>query len=100
MSLVLTFLCTTNHAKALTFDGTFDFQTKLVRMNEIGLESLDKTMKFFFTENEPTEDKDQILKFVVLKDKCTKLSEDTNLSRSSISKLIRLRRKLRFQEDR
>ena len=57
-------------------------------------------MKFFFTENEPMEDKDQILKFVVEKDKCTKLSEDTNLSRSSISKLIRLRRKLRFQEDR
>ena len=60
-------------------------------MNKIGLEGLVKTMKKDFTENEPMEDNDQALKSMVEEDKCIELSEDMNLSRSSISKLVRLR---------
>ena len=60
-------------------------------MNKIGLEGLVKTMKKDFTENEPMEDNDQALKSMVEEDKCIELSEDINLSRSSISKLVRLR---------
>ena len=67
MSLLLTFLCTTNHTKALTFDRAFDFQTKLVERNRIGLEGLDKIMKKDFTENNPAEDKDQTLESMVEK---------------------------------
>ena len=96
MLLVLIFLCTTNHVKALTFDGAFDFQPKLVGRNGIGLEGLDKTMKKDFTENEPVEDKDQTLELVVEKDKCTELSEDMSLLRSSISKSVRVCQELRF----
>ena len=48
-------------------------------------------MKKDFTENEPMEDNDQALKSMVEEDKCIELSEDMNLSRSSISKLVRLR---------
>ena len=48
-------------------------------------------MKKDFTENEPMEDNDQALKYMVEEDKCIELSEDMNLSRSSISKLVRLR---------
>ena len=91
MPLVFTFLCTTNCAKALTFEEAFDFQTKLVGRNKIGLEGLDKTMKKYFTENEQMEDEDQALESVVEEDKCIELSEDISLSRSSISKLVRLR---------
>ena len=56
-------------------------------------------MKKDFSKNEPMKNKDQTLEFVVEKDKCTQLSEDMSLSRSSISKSVRLHRKLRFQED-
>ena len=56
-------------------------------------------MKKDFSKNEPMKNKDQTLEFVVEKDKCTQLSEDMSLSRSSISKSVRLRHKLRFQED-
>ena len=56
-------------------------------------------MKIFFIENEPMEYKDQTLESMIEKDKCTKLSEDMSLSRSSISKSMRLRWKLRFEEE-
>ena len=42
---MFTFLCTTNLAKALTFEGAFDFQTNLVKRNGSGLEKLDKVKK-------------------------------------------------------
>ena len=55
MSMVVTFLCTTNHAKAFTFDK-FDFQIKLVTRKGIVLEGFDNAMKKDFIENEPVED--------------------------------------------
>ncbi|RVW46815.1 Transcription initiation factor TFIID subunit 1 [Vitis vinifera] len=45
MSLVFTFLCDTNQAKALTFEGAFDFHSKLAGRNKIGFEKLDKAKK-------------------------------------------------------
>ena len=45
MSLVFTFLCDTNQAKALTFEGAFDFHRKLAGRNKIGFEKLDKAKK-------------------------------------------------------
>ena len=97
--MVFTFLCTTNHVKVLTFEGTFNFQTKLAWRNQIGLEGLDKTVKKDFTKNESVEDRDQTLESMVEEDKCIELSEDMSLLRSSISKSVKLCRKLRFQED-
>ena len=67
MSLVLTFLCTNTHIKALTFDGAFDFQTKLVERSEIGIETLDKTMKKDFIENGLAENRDQTLESLIEK---------------------------------
>ena len=85
MSLVFAFLCTTKQAKVLTFKGSFDFHIKLAKRNKIGFKGLDKTVKKDFTENEPKKNKDQTLEFTVERDKCTKISEDTSLSRSSVS---------------
>lgn len=45
MSLMFTFLCSTNQEKALTFDGAFDFHKNLARKNEIGFNKLDKAKK-------------------------------------------------------
>ena len=56
-------------------------------------------MKKDFSKNEPMKNKDQTLESMIEKDKCTKLSEDMSLSRSSISKSMRLRWKLRFEEE-
>ena len=47
MSLVLTFLCTTNQAKALTFEGAFDFQINLAEGNGIEFKKLNKAMENF-----------------------------------------------------
>ena len=69
MSLVFTFLCTTNLAKALTFEGAFDFQTKLAWKKGIGFEDLDKTKKKGFIENKSKEDKEHALEFAVVGDK-------------------------------
>ena len=95
---MFTFSCTTNQAKALTFEGAFDFQTKLDRKKGIGFEDLDKVIKKDFTKNKPNEDKDQALESTVMGDKHTEVSEDISLSRESISKSVRLRWKLKFQE--
>ena len=56
-------------------------------------------MKKDFTKNESVEDRGQTLESMVEEDKCIELSEDTSLLRSSISKSVKLCRKLRFQED-
>ena len=45
LSLVFAFSCTTNQAKALTFEGAFDFQTNLAKRNKIGFQELDKAKK-------------------------------------------------------
>ena len=54
------------------------------------IRGLEQDHEFFFIENDPVEIKDQTLESMVEKDKCTKLSEDISLSRSSISKSMRL----------
>ena len=41
----------TNQAKALTFEGAFDFQSKLAKRNGIRFKDLDKTVKKDFTKN-------------------------------------------------
>ena len=45
MSLVFTFLCATNQAKALTLEGTFVFHKKLAGEKGIESEKLDKAKK-------------------------------------------------------
>ena len=50
------------------------------------------------TKNKPEEDKDQTLKSAAERDKYTKVSEDMNLSKVSISLLVRFQQMLRFQE--
>ena len=99
MSLVFTFLSTTNQAKALTFGGDFDFQIELTRRKGIRLEDLNNAMKKDLTENELVGDKHLPLESMMEEDNRTKLSENMSLSSRSISLLVRLRRKLRFQED-
>ena len=74
----------------MTFEGTFDFQTKLVGKKGIGLGGLDNTRKKDFIENELEEDKDHALESIVVGDKCTKVSHDMSLSRESILISVRL----------
>ena len=57
-------------------------------------------MKKDSTENESMGDKPQLLESMVERDNHTALSENMSLSRSSISRLVRLRLKLQFQEGR
>ena len=56
MSLVFTFLCATNHAKALTLEGTLDLHKKLVGQNITEYDKTDKAQKNNFTEKTPKED--------------------------------------------
>ena len=51
MSMIFTFLCSTNHAKTTTFDEAFDFQIKLARRKEIKIEDLDNVVKKYLIEN-------------------------------------------------
>ena len=95
MSLVFIFLCTINQEKAFTFEGAFDFQTKLARRNGIGFKDLDKTVKKDFTENKLKKDKDQTLEFAVKPNKCIEASKDMSPFKSSVSKSKRLHWKLK-----
>ena len=45
MSLVFTFLCTTNQVKVLTFDEIFDLYKNLARKNKIRFDKLTRTRK-------------------------------------------------------
>ena len=56
-------------------------------------------MKKDLTKNELVGDKHQPLLFMVEEDNRTALSDNMSLSSSSISRSVRLRRKLKFQED-
>lgn len=77
-----TFLCTTNQAKVLIFEGAFDFQRNLIKSYKKGFEKLDKTKKKDFIVSKPKEDKGNALEYATKGDKCTELSEDMNLSRN------------------
>ena len=90
MLVVFTFLCVTNQAKALTFERAFDFQTKLTGRKVTGFKDLDKTVKKYLIENKPEEDKDQALESTLKRDKCTEVSVDTSLLRSTIFESMRL----------
>ena len=100
MSLVFTLLCTTNQAKDLTIKGTSNFQTKLVEKKGTESEWLNKARKKGFTVNKPKENKNQTLAFGANRDKCKWVREVMSLSRSSISKLESLWRKLTFVQGR
>ena len=82
----------------MTFEGVFDFQTKLVGKNGIGFKDLVKTIKKNFTEKELEEDKDHALEYVVVGDKHIEVSDDMSLSREPILVSVRLQWKLKFQE--
>ena len=96
--MVVTFLCVTNQAKALTLDETLDFHKNLIGWKETESNKLDKAKK-------------RVLLRILLKKKVPKLlhleqmetivhreREVISLLRSSISKSIRLQWKIRFQE--
>lgn len=58
MTLVFTFLCVTNQAKALTCDEAFDCHNNLARKNGIEFDKSDKAKKNDFIVNKLEEDKD------------------------------------------
>ena len=61
MSLMFTFLCATNHVKALSLDENSDFHTNLARNNGTRIDKLDKAKKKDFIKNKPEEERDQAL---------------------------------------
>ena len=95
---MFTFPCTTNQARALTFEGAFDLHKNLVIMNKTWFEKSDKGKKKNLTVNKPNEDKDQALESTTKGEKCTELREDMSLWKSSIFVSVRLWPKLKFQE--
>lgn len=75
-----------------------DFQTKSIGNDGIGSIWLDRIEINDFTINKTEKDRDQALESGPNGDKYKCEREDMSLSRSSISKSERLRRKFRFQE--
>ena len=76
---MFTFPCTTNQARALTFEGTFDLHKNLVRRNKTGFEKFDKAKKKDLIVNKLDEDKDQALESAIEGEKCTELREDMSV---------------------
>ena len=79
---MFTFPCTTNQARALTFEGAFELHKNLARRNKIGFEKFDKAKKKDLTENKLDEDKDQAIESAIEGEKCIELREDMILWRS------------------
>ena len=73
---MFTFPCTTNQARALTFEGAFELHKNLARRNKIGFEKFDKAKKKDLTENKLDEDKDQAIESAIEGEKCIELRED------------------------
>ena len=73
---MFTFPCTTNQARALTFEGAFELHKNLARRNKIGFEKFDKAKKKDLTENKLDEDKDQAIESATEGEKCIELRED------------------------
>ena len=90
-SLVFTFLCATNHAKALTFEGTFDLQINFDGKARKGSGEVEMPTQKDFTKKEPLIDNLQALESSVLGDKHTEVSEDNKFSKDTISESVRLR---------
>ena len=76
---MFTFPCTTNQARALTFEGALKLHKNLAGRNKIGFETFDKVKKKNFTENKSDDDKDHALEFAKEGEKSTELREDINL---------------------
>ena len=72
---MFTFPCTTNQARALTFEGAFELHKNLSRRNKIGFEKFDKAKKKDLTENKLDEDKDQAIEFATEGEKCIELRD-------------------------
>ena len=53
---MFTFLCATNQARALTFEGAFDLFKNLAGKNKIGFEQFDKAKKKDLIVNKLDED--------------------------------------------
>ena len=98
MSMVFTFLSVTNQAKHLTLNRACDFQTKSIGNDGVKSIWLDMIEKNDFTMNKPQENRDQALELGPDRDKCKYKREDMSLSRSSMSRSKRLRRKFRFHK--
>ena len=98
MSLVFTFLCATSQVKTFSLDETSDMHKKFFGWKRIGSDGLDKTKKNDLIVNNIKEDNDQALASRKDGDKFARVRENISLSRFSISRLVRLRQKLRFQE--
>ena len=73
---MFTFPCTTNQARALTFEGAFELHKNLARRNKIGFEKFDKAKKKDLTENKLDEDKDQAIESAIEGENCIELRED------------------------
>ena len=65
----------------MTFDRTLDFHTNLAGKKGTNTDYLDKAKKKDFTKNVFVEDRDQDLVSRIEGDKCSRVSEDTSLSR-------------------
>ena len=76
---MFTFPCTTNQARALTFEGAFELYKNLTERNKIGFDTLNKAKKKDFTKNKSDEDKDHALESAKEGEKNTELREDINL---------------------
>ena len=72
----------------------------MAKKNGIGFGRLDKTKKENFIQNKPKDDKNQALKSTVEGDKCIGVSENTSLSKKSISLSIKLQQKLKIPKKR
>ena len=96
--MVFTFLSVTNQAKDLTLNRACDFQTKSIGNDGVKSIWLDMIEKNDFTMNKPQENRDQALELGPDQDKCKYKREDMSLSRSSMSRSKRLRRKFRFHK--
>ena len=72
---MFTFPCTTNQARALTFEGAFELHKNLARRNKIGFEKFDKAKKKDLTENKLDEYKDQAIESATEGEKCIELRD-------------------------
>ena len=84
---MFTFLCATNQAKALTFNGAYDFHKILARKNRIGFDKWDKAKKTFFIENIRERIKTKLLNLRQMETRA-RVSENMNPSRFSISRSV------------
>lgn len=84
------FLCVTIQAKVFTLDDTLDFHRNSAIEKGTTSIGLDQDRKNEFTKNKLEKDNNQVIVFGMDGDKCTLIRENISLSRSSVSKSLRL----------